>query len=190
MKLHKKTSNKPLVIVLGIIVVAIVAGFLLYFTLFEGHENTRNPRTTQQSDGSQQNTHDEKSDHESKDAKKTNDESVPHEKEKELPQLYEGENTNTSAGLTGAINSKSVSGDYLVIRSTINQFIDSGTCELTLRSGSKTVSRSVEIIQNPSSSSCAGFDIPVSELSSGQWNIEIKVSSGNRQMTLTEVTNI
>lgn len=188
MKIQKKLSKKSLIIAIAAATTLVAAGLIWYLASSrQNFEDTSNTATRQDKVEGQRKS---SSDTTPEPAPSATDKSVSHEKEKELPQLYEGENTNASTGLTGAINSKSISGDYLVIRNTINQFVDSGTCELTLRSGNKTVNRSVEIIQNPSSSSCAGFDIPVSELSPGQWNLEIKVSSENKQMILTEVVNL
>lgn len=92
------------------------------------------------------------------------------------PQSYE------SPSLDGVINFKSVADDMLTIRATINQSISAGTCSLTLtrNTDKKQVLKSAEIVQNPSSATCKGFDVPVSELGSGKWDIVIEVTSGNK----------
>ena len=92
---------------------------------------------------------------------------------------------------TGIINYKAVKDDALVIRSTINTSIDSGTCDLILTHtlSGKKVTKESAVIANPSSSTCEGFDVPLSELSSGTWNIVIKIDSrdvkGNLEDTIT-----
>ena len=77
-----------------------------------------------------------------------------------------------------------------MIRTTINQSLSSGTCNLSISNGSKTVTRSGQITPNPSSSTCEGFDIPTSELGSGNWTITIKVTSGDRSGELKGNTTI
>lgn len=100
------------------------------------------------------------------------------------PLQYEGSNPNTSGELTGFINYNSISGDKLLIRATIDQFI-SGTCDLVMTANGKTVTRSVNIVNTPTASVCDGFDIPVAELSSGTWQINIKLTSGDKTGTIT-----
>lgn len=94
--------------------------------------------------------------------------------------------------LTGLINYKSIVDDKLIIRTTINQFTGSGACALTLVSNDsgKTVTRTADIINNPSSSSCDGFTIPVSELNPGKWTITIDMSSEDKQGTLESTIDI
>jgi len=53
------------------------------------------------------------------------------------------------------------------------QGISSGTCELAITNGSKSVNKSAEIIYQPEFSSCAGFSIQKSELGSGNWAINL-----------------
>ena len=89
------------------------------------------------------------------------------------------QNTDT---LKGIIRSKSVQNDTLVIRTNINELIGNGSCKLTLSRSSdgKEFTQSVGIINNPSSSSCKGFDVPTSKLGSGKWNILITIKSDDK----------
>lgn len=186
----KRKTKKPLIISSVVITASLVAGLLWYYA-FSSTGTNSNPEPSASKNKSSDDKQNDKKEVISKDSN-TQDtpQSVPHEKEKDLPQLYEGENVNNSGGLTGVITAKSVMGDSLIIRNTIDQLVGSGTCTLTLTSGSKTVTKTAEIVQNPSSSTCAGFDVPFAELGKGSWNIEIKVSSGDKSMTLKETVNI
>lgn len=184
-------SHKKTIIITVVILTALLISFLLWYYAL----SDRGPKEAQEITNSQQDKPTENKvgsqDAGTKESIGEPDEqSVPHEKEKELPQLYEGENINNSTGLTGTITAKSVMAGNLIIRNTIDQMVGGGNCELNLSSGGRNITRSAEIIQNPSSSTCAGFDIPVSELAPGQWNIEIKVSSGDKGMTLKDTVNI
>ncbi|MBQ3305955.1 hypothetical protein IJH02_00760 [Candidatus Saccharibacteria bacterium] len=96
----------------------------------------------------------------------------------EVPQ-YEGENPNELHELTGIITYTGKTSENLSIRVSIDQILGSGTCNLTMTSGSATYAAAAPIIQSgATTSSCEGFDVPLSELSAGKtWNINIKLTS-------------
>lgn len=192
MRVQRK-SKKPIIIASVIIVALISAGLIWYYasSTKSNTENSQGQSTSSQGDSrSNDDTRGSQEDSSQPQSDKDSGQSVEHEKEKDLPQLYEGDNTNRSNSLTGVITTKSVSGGNLTIRNTINQLVDTGSCKLTLTSDSRTVTRSVEIIQNPSSSTCAGFDVPVAELGQGQWSIQIDITSGDKQATLKDTVKI
>lgn len=95
---------------------------------------------------------------------------------------YEGESPNELHELTGVITYAAKSGENLSIRVSIDQTLGSGTCDLTMTSGSATYTATAPVIQSgATTSSCEGFDVPVSELSAGaKWGINIKISSGDK----------
>lgn len=102
------------------------------------------------------------------------------------PAQYEGDNANNSDTLTGTINVATVAGDKLIIRVTIDQLLSgTGTCELTLSNSGQVLKYQANTIDNPSSASCEGFDIPVSSLSAGDWDVNINVTTSDRTGTLT-----
>lgn len=179
----KKTDKKPIIIAAA--VAALIIGATAYYfavnapkeTNLTGLDQINKTQTSEQQSLEPTDQH-------------LNGSDATVEAEKDYPKQYEGSNINSSANLTGVISDKSVTGDMLILRTTINQFLSSGSCELTLANGTKTISRSSGIIQNPSSSSCEGFDIPVTELGSGTWNVEIKVTSGDRTGLLKDSVNI
>jgi hypothetical protein len=104
-------------------------------------------------------------------------------------QVEENSAVDTASGsdITGVINFASVVGSNVTIRATINQSLSDGTCTLKLTRGSdgKSVTRTASIVTNPSSTTCAGFDIPTDELGSGNWAISLRVSSGQKAGTIT-----
>lgn len=96
------------------------------------------------------------------------------------PVQNEGNNPNQATNYTGVITHISVS-DKLVIRNSIDQFIQGGgNCQLKLTSGDKIYQTQAPIFNNSSSSTCKGFDIPLSELASGDWDITITVTANNK----------
>ncbi len=112
------------------------------------------------------------------------------ETEKDSPISYEGDNPNMSSSLTGVINYKAVVGDALSLRVTIDQSVSSGLCTLTLSSNDRVVTKTAPVAQNPSSATCEGFSIPLSELGSGRWDISLAITSGNRTGTFKDSVTI
>ncbi len=106
--------------------------------------------------------------------------------EKEPVPQYDGDDPNTAPNLTGALTyakiMKTPNGDeMLVLRVNIDQFLSEGTCDLTIKNGDESVYEdSTAIIDSASTSTCTGFDVPVSEIRSGNMQIVIKLTSGDR----------
>lgn len=171
MSKHKKTNQKSKYIIITIVVLLLagVAGFLICQKILpqpsqEDNKNTFSISAEQSEPKLEQSSQDSKDD----------------ESGGKTPIQYEGENPNKAAELSGSINSARVTGDNLVIRVNIDQFLSNGTCDLTLASGDKKFTSSTDIEAMVSTSTCDGFSIPVSKLSSGKWNIKIKLSSGDK----------
>ena len=112
------------------------------------------------------------------------------EKEKEKTGQYEGENPNKASGITGVITYAGVSGSNLMIRVNIDQYLNGGTCSLGLKKdGNNIYSDTAPIVDSASTSTCEGFNVPVSSISSGKLNIVINITSGDKSGTITgEVT--
>lgn len=82
---------------------------------------------------------------------------------------------NISITITSSVQN----GGVLQIRSLITPLIGSGLCNLELTRGVNRVIRESNIQAQASSSSCQGFDIPITELEAGVWNIHLTVSTDN-----------
>ena len=72
------------------------------------------------------------------------------------------------------------------IRTLINRVFASGTCTLTLTQGTRQVTRSVDIQAQSSSSTCKGFDIPLSDLGTGTWRLDLNLSGDGVTSTATQ----
>lgn len=106
-------------------------------------------------------------------------------KKEGLSKPFEGNDRSQDAhALSGSITHLGKTDSHLRIRTAINQAISGGTCTLIL-TGPSTVRLTSGIIQNPSSSSCEGFDIPLSRLGSGTWSIRIELSSDSKTGLIT-----
>lgn len=94
---------------------------------------------------------------------------------------YDGGNPNKSESLTGAISYAGVSGGNLIVRVNIDQFLASGKCELNiLKDGTSAYNEITTIESSVSTSTCNGFSVPLSELASGKYAIEVNLESDGK----------
>ena len=111
------------------------------------------------------------------------EEQIVVEKEKVVP--YEGEDPNSKDELTGVVTYAGVSDDNLMIRVNIDQYLESGSCELGLwKDGASAYTDKARIVNSATTATCEGFNVPTSGLSEGNYNIVIKISSGNKSGTI------
>ena len=104
---------------------------------------------------------------------------------------YEGEDPNKAEELTGVITYAGVNNGVLMIGMNIDQFLSEGNCALSLmRSGDVVYSANAKIIAEVSTSTCDGFNIPVSDLGNGATEIVIKLSAGGKTGTIRGEVNI
>ena len=98
------------------------------------------------------------------------------------PTQYDGEDPNTSASLTGSLTTARFSGDKLIVRVNIDQYLSSGTCTLTISSGSNQLVKTANLIPSAATSTCEGFDVPSSELAnfSRPLSISLSLTSGDK----------
>lgn len=72
--------------------------------------------------------------------------------------------------------STSQNGGTVTISTQLYGYSD-GTCNLVVTNASKSFSSTANVIYQSQFSTCAGFTIPVSQLGSGNWNIQLSVTS-------------
>ena len=106
--------------------------------------------------------------------------------EKEDVKQYDGNNPNTDNSLSGAVTYAGVNNDKLMIRVNINQYLSGGSCTLRLlfESDVNMYEEMTEIIDSASTSTCAGFDVPLSRLSKGHYLIIINMNSDGKTGTI------
>lgn len=100
--------------------------------------------------------------------------------EKKVAQ-YEGEDPNKAEGLSGAVTYAGVFSEKLMIRVNIDQYLQSGNCQLILKKDGVDIYGDVaNITGSASTATCEGFDVPVSGLSAGNYSIEIILKSDEK----------
>ena len=106
--------------------------------------------------------------------------------EKQKVEQYEGDDPNNAEAISGAMTYVGVSGDKLMIRVNIDQYLNGGNCELSIeRNGVVLYSEVASVIGSASTATCEGFDVPISELGNGGVDIVINVQSGNKNGTIS-----
>lgn len=108
------------------------------------------------------------------------------------PERYDGDNPNTLDDLTGVISTARFASDgTFLVRVNIDQYLSSGSCRLKItdNEGTTPVEKSVEIIPEASTSTCAGFDLPASDLEpfATPLTVEVLLSSGDKTGTLSTI---
>lgn len=117
--------------------------------------------------------------HEEKKAEEKKEETI----EKKKVVQYEGEDPNTQEELTGVVTYAGINGDNLMIRVNIDQYLESGSCELSLMQNGVAYSDVASIVGSAATATCEGFNVPVSGLG-GDYEIVIKISSGDKTGTI------
>lgn len=163
---------------------------IIVMTLYSIKSNQPEDFTSSDSrDGSSSQTQSKKSTKVKKhSADSDKDDSVPMSK---TPIQNEGPDPNQSEHITGFITSANVSSSHLVIRMTIDQYLsNAGNCTLSISNNTSTKTYFAPTFNNPSSSTCQGFDIPLSELSRGKWNLKITVDADGKTGIISGEANI
>ena len=176
-KQKRKKVTPRNILIIGLILLAVAVCGILATNLISSiiaPPNEEFSETTSTEEKSDKKPDNDKKSEETKSTEKNETE------EKKATQNYEGANPNEKEDLTGIITTSRVSDDKLVIRVSIDQYLTSGTCKLTLKKPDKTYEESTNITSDASTSTCEGFDIPVSKLESGIWNILIDLSSNDK----------
>ncbi len=105
--------------------------------------------------------------------------------EKQKVRQYEGEDPNVAEELSGVVTYAGVNDGTLMIRTSIDQYLASGSCELTLVRGGDTIYNSIaDIVGDASTAVCQGFDVPTAGLGGGKVQIIINLSADGKVGTI------
>lgn len=175
MKIEGKNRKKVIGVLILTLSLLVLLGYFTYTSLSLPKEQTPT-KTTPRNESTDT------------DVDKTTDNPTGVDREPGKPAIqHDGPTDSGDSSLTGVLNYAAVSGDTLSIRTTIYQALGSGTCTLTLTHSEtkKTVQKTVQVIPNPSSSTCNGFDLSTVGLSKGTWHIAIKIDGEGKSGMIT-----
>ena len=207
MEIKKHDTKKKIIIaVVIVIVVAAIATGVWFFTRPDNNNNQKSNETTQddkdQSD--KDNEEDSNSDVDADDsADQTDEQSGSQTADNDptnggkTPPRYEGGTIQDSETLTGDISGINLVNGNLSIRVTVNQYINDpdGRCDLILTDPSgNTHTFWSDLIANPQTSTCYGWDITADDLggniSNGHWKASVTVTGDNRTGTFTKEVDL
>lgn len=175
---NKKRKRDQIWRTIVALILVLFGGFLIWNYFIRSDQPDKPNEINNGTNNTQTNSNDT-----TKPADNTQDEQSA-ENDGKTPVQNEGTNPNTAQGFTGFVTSKSVNSTskQLTIRLTIDQLVSpAGTCTLKLTAASgATITKTAPTFDNPSYSSCQGFDMPLSELSSGKWRINVQVKNSNK----------
>lgn len=75
--------------------------------------------------------------------------------------------------------------ENVAITTKLLGFSGEGKCELKITKDTTTVAQSAEVIYQPEYSTCAGFSVEKSKLSTGTWKVELTVSDKGKAYSQT-----
>lgn len=171
---QKKSSKKPLVIIVSILAVAaIVAGWLYYahhYQTWPFHSESK-PESSQTS---RKIDYSPPSDDQTKNGAGVKGQIADGSKD-------EGSATQptTPQNTLGVTITSVQPGQTVYVRAMINSVMSSATCTLNMTGpNGKTYSATAPVQPMASSSTCQGFNIPMTNLTSGNWQITVTVTDG------------
>lgn len=170
MKSIKKTNRKKIVITSAIIIVLIAIAVGVYLLLAKSPDQNKQQQGTnlQPATQSQINAGNAIKQTTVEDGTKPN---ASHTDTPVQPSGSQVDVTITAANQNGANFS---------VRALIGELTSSGTCTLTLTKNGTVVTKTSPIQALANSSTCQGFDIPTSQLSSGVWHMTLTVSTSDK----------
>lgn len=179
----KSRKNKIIVWSLFFLVLIILAGVIIYQILKDNNKSSKVPTLPEKTEKIESKIEKPQSvDAQSIKNEDGNPEDAAAGRTPKTPEKYEGQDVNKLEKLTGAITYSAKITDKYRIRVNIDQFLKlPGTCMLSVISAGKVMYTDyVNIVSNPSSGSCDGFDIPLTKLSPGEYNIKIEVNANQK----------
>lgn len=98
------------------------------------------------------------------------------------PKQFEGDDETDKAKINASISINEVSGGKYTLQVMIYELLSEGTCKLHMETNNgDSVDRSAKIVTiGPESSSCDGFEIPTSGISSGTYDFSVTMTSGTK----------
>ncbi len=163
----KKTRKKMILLSLLAIVLLLSAGLLVYCLVIVKHQA---PATN---NGSEINLNEPSID-ELEEGQRIKQNTVDQDEDTQQP-----EDTSSAAQIVSVSLNGIQNGSQVVFDTLIQQVLSEGQCSLTITSGGQTVRKTATIFPGPSTSSCRGFAVGVSELPTGKWHATLQITSGN-----------
>lgn len=166
----KSKSRKPM-----LITIVIVLALLIGVGAYAAYALTNDNHATKETNISQQET-----DAGNQAKKDTIDQSNQDSSDNTPADKGEQPSSPQSQEVAMTITASSQSESTYQIRTMISALVSSGTCQLQLTKGGATVSKSAGVAAFAQTSTCQGFDVPLSELSPGIWTVKVSFNGSGK----------
>lgn len=187
MKIKNNRTNKRKLIAISLAILLLMTsmavGALYYVNKQNANKNTDSPSATT---NLQPPTEDQKQAGQSTKEKSANEANQPISQ----PPKNLTSTSKTPVQVDITASSQNISSGLYQIRSLIGSVQNSGTCTIVLSRNDIQVTKQAGVQALASSSTCQGFDIPVSELSTGQWQVVLSFENSQFIGNASTVINI
>ncbi|HEY0965732.1 MAG TPA: hypothetical protein VGE13_04620 [Candidatus Saccharimonadales bacterium] len=183
MKIEKKSNRSKKLVIVIILLLLVLAGGYGAYAIYSKPGQSAPKNEDANSTNSNVSTPTDEQNEEPPSTVTTNNSSKPQSSDDAKETPTSSDNDTTRNDLSVSLSSVQQHGSTLQVRTLINEVTDEGTCTLSLEKDGKKITRSTTVQALPSSSTCKGFDIDVSALATGQWNIVVNVTAGSSKGT-------
>lgn len=178
MKINKKSFSKKPFIITVVILLVVASGYGAYaaantqwpFQASTSQNQAITSSSSKTTDGSQK----------SSEVDSTKQPSGTTEDSPKTPAKNEGSSDLPKNQINVTITSISTHDGIVKVKSLINDIVSNGTCTLTFEKGDDIITKTSGIQPMPGSSTCKGFNIPVSELGKGTWQVKLSVTTDEK----------
>ena len=189
----RRRNFRPAIFLIGIIVVAAGVFTVIMMNKKKDEPKDDSPKTENNISVVEDKTNEPEKKTE-EETKKKKEETTTSENENingKTPQNLDGKTEDSQGSLTGVVNYADVIDDTLIIRVSIDQYLEAGTCtlELTAPAVNDTFGLTDQITPSAATSSCS-FDIATSLLTGGHYNIKVTVSSEGKSGLITDEVDV
>jgi len=178
MKINRPSKKKAIIISLCALVVVAAALFTAFYLKNQGDKKKEASDTKQQQAAGEQTK--------SNAIDASNGKAVANDTPP-APQPIEG---SSKSNVTITMTAGAQNGSVYQMRFQIDSPTSDGTCTLTLTKGTSTVTKTAKVQPLAKISTCEGFDVPVSELSPGQWSVNLSYESNTLTGSTTNTITV
>ncbi len=188
MQIIKKRSPKHRKLVIALLCIALLFAGALVFAYFKDLGPFKNTPPTETVD------YNEPSDDQVKEGQDVKQQTI--ESETKPTDSSSGTDTSATSSATGSVaveitNEPRNDNGVLNVKTLIQEVNSSGTCTLTLsKSGQQSVVKTAKVQALPNSSTCQGFAVDVSKLTSGAWNLKIEYKSNKSNGSVSQTVQL
>jgi len=167
MKIQKRSNNRKkiiLIAVAAILIIGAIGAYVAYSLLSQPDDSSVNydKATNEQKEaGSSTKANNVNTSDESKFSSGSDQAEAP------VPQ------DNGKGKISATMTAANQNGSVVQIRFDLGGVTSSGTCTMKLTKGATSVTKSAGVQAMAGSTTCKGFDVPTSELSTGTWQVSL-----------------